>query len=421
MSEGNEAVHTLILKVGCGGLRTFTEKSRYPIFLQLKDPLMRFFSLLFVSVLLMGCGTSQSTIDLSGTSWQIEDLSGQAVLEANPPLLSFDNEGGISGTTGCNRFFGAFEHTEEALIIRPLGLTKMMCGEEQMIQEDRVVNLLQSAERVRSAANGRIVIETTEGEIILSRIGSIIEPAVQDVTSLRGTSWIVDDLAGRGVLDRAEPTVLFGEDGQISGRGGCNNYFGTYTLEEDQLSVGPIGATRMLCADAQMDQERFLFAALEATQRVGFQNDGRLVIETAEGNIVLSQITQGEHEDMEDIPDLENTSWFIERLGDVPTLPNAVPTLIFDDEGRLGGNSGCNSYGADYTRDGNSFSVGQIVSTMMACEEEKMEQENRLTSMLDVAMGVRMEGEKVVILTELGDIVLTSSSATLPQEPSPRD
>lgn len=368
---------------------------------------MQFFRLFPIFMLLIGCATTQGPLSLSGTSWQIDDLSGHSVLQDNPPVLTFDEQGGISGTTGCNRFIGAFELSDEKITIRPLGLTKMMCGEQEMAQEDRVVVLLQSAERIRTHDDGRIVIETAEGEIVLSPVASPAETAPRDVSSIRGTSWIVDDIAGRGVLDRAEPTVIFGQDGHLSGRGGCNNYFGSYTLENTRLVVSQIGSTRMLCADAQMNQERSFFATLESARTVRFQNDGRLVIETDQGEILLSKIDDGEHQQMEDVPDLENTSWVIERLDDLPTLPNATPTLIFDNEGRLGGNGGCNSYGADYSRDGDDFSVGQIVSTMMACEEEKMQQENRLTTMLETATGVRMEGENLVIITARGDLLLS--------------
>lgn len=37
------------------------------------------------------------------------------------------------------------------------------------------------------------------------------------------------------------------ETQKISGFSGCNNYFGSFTLEESVLSFGPLGSTRKMC------------------------------------------------------------------------------------------------------------------------------------------------------------------------------
>ena len=51
----------------------------------------------------------------------------------------------------------------------------------------------------------------------------------------------------------------------MTGFAGCNSYFGTYTLDGTALRFGPIGMTRMACAEG-MGLEQQLGAALEATR-----------------------------------------------------------------------------------------------------------------------------------------------------------
>ena len=37
------------------------------------------------------------------------------------------------------------------------------------------------------------------------------------------------------------------ETNKVSGFSGCNNFFGSFTLEEGVLSLGPLGSTRKMC------------------------------------------------------------------------------------------------------------------------------------------------------------------------------
>ena len=43
--------------------------------------------------------------------------------------------------------------------------------------------------------------------------------------------------------------------GKIQGRDGCNNFFGSYQIDQGQLKVGPTGGTKMYCGDKSADAE----------------------------------------------------------------------------------------------------------------------------------------------------------------------
>lgn len=53
----------------------------------------------------------------------------------------------INGAAGCNRFFGKYEATENALSVSSLGSTKMACDSGVMDQESEFLKLLQNTSR----------------------------------------------------------------------------------------------------------------------------------------------------------------------------------------------------------------------------------------------------------------------------------
>ena len=84
-----------------------------------------------------------------------------------------------------------------------------------------------------------------------------------------GADWELSELAGQPAPTGAggrRATLRFERDtARVTGFAGCNRYFGTYTLDGTALRFGPIGMTRMACAEG-MGLEQQLGAALEATR-----------------------------------------------------------------------------------------------------------------------------------------------------------
>jgi heat shock protein HslJ len=103
--------------------------------------------------------------------------------------------------------------------------------------------------------------------------------------SLRNVTWVAEDIGGRGVVDRVQSTVRFGDDGRLTGNGGCNGMFGTYEAGADTLRIGPIGATKKACPPAVMDQEGKFFAALQGARSYTFDRNGFLTITGAAGAV----------------------------------------------------------------------------------------------------------------------------------------
>ena len=90
---------------------------------------------------------------------------------------------------------------------------------------------------------------------------------------LAGSSWVLEDINGAGVLDDARATLEFSEAGKVSGRGSCNRFFGTAEVEGSRIHLGPLGTTRMACPEAVMDQERRYLERLQQAERFAVEAD----------------------------------------------------------------------------------------------------------------------------------------------------
>jgi len=94
--------------------------------------------------------------------------------------------------------------------------------------------------------------------------------------SLLKTTWLLEDLGGAGVLDRARATLAFTEPGRVAGNSSCNRFFGSVTLSGQSITFGQLGSTRMACVAAVAAQEAKYLKALMDAER--FVLDGSVLL-----------------------------------------------------------------------------------------------------------------------------------------------
>ena len=100
--------------------------------------------LFLMTIFLAACAGTNST-SLKDTSWAL--VSYGATDNPTPALpdvettITFDGDGNLNGNVGCNRFFGAYKLSGDALEVGPLGATEMYC-ENTMDQEMAVLMFL---------------------------------------------------------------------------------------------------------------------------------------------------------------------------------------------------------------------------------------------------------------------------------------
>lgn len=74
-------------------------------------------------------------------------------------------------------------------------------------------------------------------------------------------------------------------------------------------------------------------------------------------------------------------------VGDWRTATNGVKqTITFTEDGKVYGDSGCNRFTGGYTVRGDRIHIGPLASTMMACEQKKMDAEQVFLTRVQAAV-----------------------------------
>jgi heat shock protein HslJ/uncharacterized membrane protein len=217
---------------------------------------------------------------------------------------------------------------------------------------------------------------------------------------LEGTTWQLTSTGGAG-----HPLTVRFVDGRASGFSGCNRFTGGFRRDGDTLTVGPLAGTMMACPEARMALEKGFLDGLSGKHGVAISGD-RLTLTPASGAPLLFQ-AQPE-------PTLEGVAWNVTgfnngRQAVVSAVTGTTITLAFED-GMVRGSSGCNTFRAPYTSEGNRLSIGALVTTRKACTAEGvMEQERQFLAALKTAkvwtvesgtLDVhRADGERVLMAT----------------------
>ncbi len=100
---------------------------------------------------------------------------------------------------------------------------------------------------------------------------------------------------------------------------------------------------------------------------------------------------------------LENTTWVLESYGEPGNLTTVLEdteiTIEFkSEEGKFAGSGGCNSYFGGYELKGSKLTLpGPIGSTMMACPEPIMDQEQEYFKLLETTETFQIQNDKLTI------------------------
>ena len=230
-------------------------------------------------------------VPLVGTVWRLQAYSdGQSgmmsTLAGTEITALFGEDGRLTGSAGCNSYSAAYEVDGNAITIGPAASTMMMCGEPGGIMEQEATYLA----ALQTASSYAIKIDT----LLLDSGSNTLTFSVLEPAPLAGTPWQLEAYNnGKGgftsVLLGAEITALFGEEGNLGGSAGCNNYKASYEVEGESIQIGPAASTRKMCHEPAgiMEQEAAYLAALEVAARYRIVGT-RLELSSAEGSRVAA-------------------------------------------------------------------------------------------------------------------------------------
>jgi len=222
-------------------------------------------------------------------TWMLtsQAVDGQLVPVPDGVLVSLRMEDGrASGSGGCNSYFASYELDGFDVTFSEIGSTLMACpGPAGDVERAYLANL----GMVASYQSGGIqmALLDADGEFIL-------EFDLAPETSVVG-SWVATGINnGKGGVESSaitsEVTADFSADGDLTGSDGCNDYFTTYEVDGDSISISELfGSTKMACMSEELaEQGQQYYAALVAATTWSEDASGRLELRDDGGALQVS-------------------------------------------------------------------------------------------------------------------------------------
>jgi heat shock protein HslJ len=214
-------------------------------------------------------GGSGGTIE--GVSWRLTKLpQGGSLVDVPQGVVADARFSGarVTGSGGCNSFTGPATVSGASIKVGPLASTEMACdGPAGDVEKVYLANLA-AATSFTATADALTMFDASGTDILVYAAG----PANPLEGDWNVTGYNNGNEAVGSPIVGTELTATFTED-QVSGSAGCNQYNGSYTLDGDTVTIGPLATTRMACEQDVMDQETAFLTALQ-TPGLGVEVNG---------------------------------------------------------------------------------------------------------------------------------------------------
>jgi heat shock protein HslJ len=228
------------------------------------------------------------------------------------------------------------------------------------------------------------------------------DPAGNDPAALNGRHFLSVKVTDNGAPYPLVPGTTISlrfTDGTLSAQAGCNTMSGSYAIDGDGrlIANGGWATTEMGCDPARHAQDEWLSTLLSSQPVVVI--DGDKVVITS-GSTVIELLDREVAQ-----PDVQLTTqiWNLSSIisGDaVSSVPMGVAaTILFNDDGTVSFNSGCNSGGGGYAVDGQTISFTNLVMTEMACPGPRSDVEAAFLAVLSAdAVDFVIDADQLTLL-----------------------
>jgi heat shock protein HslJ len=135
-----------------------------------------------------------------------------------------------------------------------------------------VLDLVQAGENDAACCPGDLVTRTWELAGAALKEGTPVKTGRLSIDVLAGTEWVLRAWAWDEAAPAAPEVTLQLDRGRLAGSAGCNNYFAPATSGDSPggINVGPTGATRRMCPEADMAVEQRFLAQLAGVRQIRF-------------------------------------------------------------------------------------------------------------------------------------------------------
>ena len=196
----------------------------------------------------------------------------------------------VSGTTGCNQYFAAYQLAEQnGLQFSQAGSTMMACQDDVAQQEQQYLKNLAEIRFYQIQDEQLHLIDAEE------QVRMILK--VMPALTLEDNMWQVTGINNGhgGVVSNAHTHQAYLQftQGKLQGSSGCNTLTASYQTDESELSIGPVGSTRKFCAEeGLMTQEQKMLQALTQVTRYEIRTNQLRLLNT-NGSLMMSLKPKG--------------------------------------------------------------------------------------------------------------------------------
>lgn len=220
---------------------------------------------------------------LEDTTWEL--LSFRQAGREQPAAIAPDQKASLrlqsgqtapqlQGNTGCNSFFGSYrlDPNTDRLQIKPVGSTLRACLSPTLSQQEQALLVGLPQVTTYRLLGDRLQLRNAAQQVLFT-----LRP--QPMIALTQTDWQLRRYNnGQGALITpiadSDLTAQFEADSQrLSGSTGCNRYLATYKVQQQQLTIGDIGSTRMACTGDRAAQEQAFLQLLAASRSYQLEGD----------------------------------------------------------------------------------------------------------------------------------------------------
>ena len=249
---------------------------------------------------------------------------------------------------------------------------------------------------------------------VATQLPVVTQPSIVGIWDL--ISYNNDQGAVQTVIIGTETTADFRANWKLSGTGGCNQYSAEYTTTaSDGITITQPISTLMACAEPVMQQETRYLSLLQQATKYEISGDQLTLFDKNGTRILIYK----KHVSISTITGTWNLFNYNNGKGAIQSvLTGSKTTAVFGPDWKLTGSGGCNQYSATYmTTDPNGITITQPISTLMACENDLMQQETQYFSLLPSAAKYEISGDQLTLFNSTGTKILIYKSAILNVNP----
>jgi heat shock protein HslJ len=220
--------------------------------------------------------------------------------------------------------------------------------------------------------------------------------------TLEGTAWALQQLAVDASLADVPSDVaatLFLQEGRASGDAGCNTFAGDYSIDGDALVFGPMMSTMMICEGTRASTEAAYLAAFPLVTSYALDGEALSLLDVS-GTPVLTYAAVATQ------PVAGSwvvTSYNNDRNDMAPPRTGSILTAVFGPDGTIEGDASCNHFSGPYTTDGDGIAIGPLVSTLITCgSDDLQDQENQYLALLTASDKWSLDGDVLELIDTQG-------------------